>query len=466
YVARAADILLRRDRGAWDTLIDHIVSMSLAELPWATLEYAASRLDTLTEKQSSALASQMNTLVDTDSVDAEAAKNYQNLVFAIPSSHWSTGPLQAHAKKLRARLLALFNQPEYLSTYFPAARDLLSHAPNGEGAAFLKQLFEQAAGAPPAYPILHREMVGFWPEEDEQTGQYGPTNIAQRSIQFIRENPAVEGTGHVLESVVDLVDSGLAESSVRPDVSNVVAVLWPHAPGFIVACLEKIAGYISPSDVKTLVLGNQPKEAKVGDLQAVLSAVADANDEGRCTAIAKEILASAPKQIDDEPDGALSLWCSSLSSKETGVLKALIHDDGLNDDQRERVLRYAITHSDALGLEFFTESLPATLAKPEEPKSVSAIVAKMDDIARLASSRDQKNALVSSLIPSMPDLPREALSVIARVVHRAGGKGALERSSEILEKLDTDQLQIVSEEFPDSKILARYTTDSEGKAAE
>lgn len=454
FMVRGAKLLFRRHREAWDSIADEITSTSLGKLPWSTLQYVGSNFESLTDKQKAALAGLMNTLVDIDDPHAEATPNYQKLVPAIPDAAWSASPLDAHADKLRTRLLALFNQPKYLAAYFPAARHTLAFAPNGQPAAFLKQLFEQVAGIPAAYPALHRDMADGWPEVDEQTGNYDPTGVVNRAVQFINENPGAKRIGYVLKSIVNLVDGDLANESVRPSVSAAAATLWSHDPDSVAECADKMAGYLTPADVRTIAAGTQPSEPKVDKMASVLRSVVDASNQDKLLAITKEVLSAPPTEFAGEPDGAFVTWGSALQDQSAAIFKSLVSDDGLNDDQQERVFRYAVSQRAALGLDFFLDTLPSLLATPAESKVLGAVVAKLDDIAGLASTSDARSALVSALIPSIPNVPRNAFPAVARVVRMAGGKAVLERAS-ILEELDQDQLAVLAQEFSDSREIAQ-----------
>jgi hypothetical protein len=457
YMVRVCETLEEQDRDAWNTVMEHLVEQPLDELPWASREFVASKLGLLSEGHKTALVSQMDQLVNADSVDPNGAKNYRKFIYAVPASEWASPPLQAHVSTLLNRLVAMFNQRDYLSELFPAGRQLLGIAPKGRAGSFLQQLFEQAAGAPATYPLIHREMIGVWPEETDETGTYGPTQVAQRAIQFIKEHPAIDGIGHVFESVVDLVDRGLVAEAVHPEISNAATVLWPQAPSSMVSCIGKIADFLSPADMKKILTGKQPSNLQTEDLQAIADIVAEHGDEERCMTIANEILSAQPKPIDDRPDGSLDIWMKALQSKEPRVLKNLLEITSFNDDQRERVLRYAISRNEILGLSFFTDALPTILKRTEEPKTLAAAVAKIDNIAGLARTDDQKSDLFGILIPTLPALSNEPLVTITRLIRQLGGKGALERNREVIEQLGDDQLAIVSKEMPNSRALTHVT---------
>lgn len=466
YMVRIADILLRRDRGSWDELIGSLAGRPFGELPWIPLEYVASNLHELKDEQKTALAGQMNALVNADAVEAENAEKYARFIAAAPQAEWSSAPLLAHTKTSRARLLAMPTRADYLSAFFPAARMLFGSAPKGQVAAVIKPLFEQAAGSPEAYPILHREMAGNWPEENEQTGQYDPSTIASRAIQFIKENPALTGSGDVFKSVVDIVSRGIVGEDIRNGVSDAASILWPHSPASVVECAGQIASLMTPGDVKKLLTGKQASDLREEEIQPIVNALSVSGGEQRCLDITNEILAAPPKQIGDQPDGALTVWLSSLREKEDGVLKALLKDQVLNEVQKERVLTYAMARGEKLGLAFFVEMAPISLMRPAEAKPLGIITGGIDNIVSLARNSDQRSSLAAALVPTLPGLSNEPLAAVARAINSLNGKGILERNAEVLGKLDFDQLTILSREIPGSKVLARHLKSNGNEAAE
>ncbi|MFD2053666.1 P-loop NTPase fold protein [Mesorhizobium calcicola] len=466
YMVRAAEILIRTDAAAWNGLLKHITSKSFSDLPWTSLEYVASKLGELTEEHKSALATQMNAIINADPVDVEAAEKYARFIATASSSEWSAAPLQGHVKATRVRTLAMSTRPDYLSAIYPAARILLEYAPKAQAGAFLKQLFEQAVGAPDAYPILHREMVGHWPKENDHTGAYEPGGIASRAIQFIRENPAVSGSGDVLKSIVDMEARGLLPESSRGDISGAAAILWRHSPSSVVTCIKDIGTFMMPADVKTLLTGKQPANQNTDDLQTIVDVLAEGADEQRLLSISREVLSVPAKQIGDHPDGALTLWLSSLLGKEKRTLKTLMEDEGLNEEQRERLLNFLLTERERVGLDFFIEIVPLVLARTSEAKPLTLMVNGIDNVLSLARTSDQRSSLVSALIPTLPDHSRETLIMVARSISRLGGKGLLERNTDVLDKMDAEQVKVLSNEFKESKVLAGYARDRGNEAAE
>jgi len=466
YMSRAADILMRRDQDSWHRLMGYITNKPFGELPWESLAYVASHLGDLNEEALAALVGRMNDVVNVDKIETDTAEKYRKFIDATAAMPgWSSNPLATHTRTSRARILAMATNAEYLSEIFPAARKLLGAAPNGQIANVLKPLFEQAAGAPEAYPVLHREMASHWPEQDEQTGPYDADGIASRAIQFIRENPSNSGSGDVFSSIVDMVSRDLVAENIRSGVSNAATILWRHSPRAVAQSMRQIAPYMAVTDIKDLLTGKQPKDPDE-DIQTIVAAISTEADEQRQVEIASQLLVAPPKEINSLPDGALAVWLSSLGSGEGPVIATLLQDDALNEDQRERVLRYAMSRRRELGLPFFLEVAPIILSRTGELKPLAILVNGMEDILVLARDSEQKSSLASALVPTLANLPKESLLSVARAIGQLGGKGILERATDVLQSMDTDQLGILMQAVPGSKVIRNHLESSDTKAAE
>lgn len=454
FMIRVADLMSDKRPEFWNELTGYFAGKPFGDLPWPTLEYLASNLGEIPEASKAALVEQLNALVNADAVDAQVAQKHASFIDTAPEDEWASAPLLGHTKTVRTRVLAMATRPEYLSAVFPSARLLVIRGPKGYAATVLKPLFEQAAGAPDAYPIIHHEMAGYWPEVSEETGSYEPGVIASRAIQFIKENPALPGSGEVFSSIVDIVSRELADQDFHEHVSEAATILWRHSPSVVVKNIGKIASLMTPEDVAKLLAGKRSNDLVESELQTVVYALSDDADEDRCVDIAGALLAVEPRQIGDKPDGALSIWLSSLRGKSEWVLKALVRNDRFNDGQRERILSHVVANRDGLGLEFFVDVMPIILSRTEDAKSLAIAVKAIDGVASLARNNDQKSSLVAAILPTLPTLPHDALHTVARTLKRLGGRGSLERSTDVLDRLDSDQLAILAQEFPDSRIIA------------
>ncbi len=459
YMVRIADILKHQNRESWNKLIDYLISKPFEELPGGPLEYVASNLNELDDAQKGALAKQLNVIVTLDVVGMEKAEKYTRFISISPKVEWSSGPLLKHANLARDRIVAMSTQAEYISAIFPSVRMLFNSAPEGQTATVLTPLFEQAAGSPTAYPILHREMTGYWPEENEQTGRYDPSTIASRALQFIKDNGTLIESGDVFRSVVDMESRDLVEEGIRKGLSDAATIIWPHSPAAVITCIKQIASFIPPRDAKKLLTGKQPDQPENG-IQIIIKALIDEANAERLLAITKEVLATPPLPIEDQPDGVLRLWLLSLQENESQILIELIKDESLNEVQRERIITYAFARKEQLALAFFVEALPIVLAKTDEMKPIAVVVAGIDGILSLARNSDQKSVLATALVPTLSNLPNESMALVARAINKLNGRGILERTKNAWENMDANQMSILAQEIPGSKVIKQYQKSS------
>lgn len=456
FAARGFALLEAIDGDASAAVMDHLISKPFGTLEWPCRELIASRTHGLSAAQKTALVAQMDAVINADDPDDNACVDYVRFVEGAPEAVWAGKPLAQHLEQLLTRLQAMFkDQNQFLTKLFPAGRALLAAAPDGRGAAFLKQLFEQAAGAPEAYVLVHREMVGAWPAESEPFGTYGATQVAERAAQFMEQNPALVGVGSVLDSVADLVSRGIAAASVAPQVAKVPAALWPHCPETIARNAESLGALMSPTDIGALLTGSHPEESVAEQLESIVAAVRATQDREKMLATTRKILATNPVQVNELPDGALSVWMDALGEELPNVLQSLLGDADLNDAQRERLYRGAFVRKEALGMEFFLWALPTAIGDDGLPRLRSAAIESRADIAAMATSDESKSNLVDRIIPVLNKLGGDDLSAMLRLIRELGGKGALERSSDLVDSMDDVSLEIVVREIPDSRVFKR-----------
>ena len=436
-------------------VLDHLIAMPFGALSWPCRELVATRVNNLSAEQKTALVEQMDAVITTDDPNEPACSDYVRFVENAPENAWAGKPLDQHLERLLARLEAMFqDQNQFLTKLFPAGRALMDAAPNGRAATFLKQLFEQSAGVPNGYVVIHRAMVGAWPPESEAIGIYGATQIVGRATEFIEQNPSVSGIEWVLDSIVDLLSREIAAASVQTTVAKAAVIAWPNAAEAVVRNAGKLGSMMSPANVRDLLTGTQPEDKGI-EVEPVLRSVRAAQDREQSVNTALEILSADPVTMNAQPDGALSAWLDVLGKELVPVVESLLSSGDLNDVQKERVHRRALDRKDALGLEFFGAAIPRAIEDGSNPRLRAAAVESTSEIAELATSAPTKSELVGQLVPSLPSVSGEELASLVRVIRELGGKGALERASETVGKIDDENLEIIVREFPESGALKK-----------
>lgn len=77
----------------------------------------------------------------------------------------------------------------------------------------------------------------------------------------------------------------------------------------------------------------------------------------------------------------------------------------------------------------------------------------------MASTGEQKSAFASQLITVLPHVPTDKIEKLATTIRALNGKSLLERSYDTLSKLDQAQLEVIVQEFGDSKPLKKALED-------
>lgn len=455
YMVLASKILEGRDKNSWKKLVEHISTNEIKALPWKSWELLASKWEELDEDEKANIASQMERFITDETHELADLEKYTKLVDALSLGDWAETPLKEHRASVYRRILEKFNDKEYISGIFIVGAKLLKHEPQNTAGNFLSQIMQQAFASPKTYPIIHQNMIGLWPQSSDKTGSYDPTQIAEQGIQFIVEHSTVANIGSVFESIVDLHENGQTSENIENKISESAAILWSQDPLVILKCINKIADYLSPESIQKILTGPQ-KEGQDSDiLSTVTDNIVSNIDDDRKITIAKNVLSAPPKQIDVEPDGAFNNWMKALKSNELTALKELLGADDLNDEQNERIVWYALNRKKELGVSFFIDVLEVILTKENQPKALEAIISNIDDVINLAKTADQKASLYPPLIRSLTSLPSTPLAKITRAIRQLGGEASLEESSTVIDQLDDDQLAIVIQEMPNSKVLQK-----------
>lgn len=181
--------------------------------------------------------------------------------------------------------------------------------------------------------------------------------------------------------------------------------------------------------------------------------------EGVASQVVHSLLEEPPAEISGLGDGALVLWLDALGDGVAANLSGLLTSD-LNDEQVTRLSQYAFDHAPQLGLPFILDVLPGLLTTSERPQTVESVTSNYAALLPLAPSRNEKSSLVAVLIECLPAMSGEQLARTAALVASLSGKGALEKRSDILVRLDSGQIEIVARQIPSSSALAQRVKEA------
>ncbi|OED00938.1 hypothetical protein A9Z06_13450 [Rhizobium sp. YK2] len=457
FMVRAAEIARQRDMGTWSTLLSQLLAESFGGLPATTVSYVASHITELADDQVTAWAAKLTEVINTAVVNEKAAQNYATALDDMPQNIWAIPVYQTHLQQLLSRLIAMYNDKGYQEAFFPSARKLFDFLPPQAAGTFLNTLFEQAYSVPLAFAALHGEMIEKWPAQNDHIGQYNPDQLAVRAAQFVRSHVTNSSiaTGSAFRSGTDLYARIVKGGNSGPELVSAAASLWPIDPDSVLNTINQLRPEYTAPAILPFLIGPQPQEWR---LQQYADAIVHPMPTDTWLAVANLLLAQPPIDMNGLPDGALSVWLNALGDTGDG-LRRLLKSDPLNDDQQERLLQQAFQRRSEVGVAFFVEEINRLLRNFNGAKASRVLYGQLDELAGMASTGEQKSAFASQLIAVLPHVPTDKIEKLATTIRALNGKSLLERSSDTLSKLDQAQLEVIVQEFGDSKPLKKALED-------
>ncbi|MBS3025068.1 hypothetical protein [Acidiphilium multivorum] len=228
-------------------------------------------------------------------------------------------------------------------------------------------------------------------------------------------------------------------------------------PGRVSALSGFAATILTSANVADILTDVQAQDLKNSDLSTLLAATSKAFDQEKRHDAAKRILDSSPVSLLERPDGAFECWVSAVVEDDPGFATDLLADDGLNDEQRNRVLA-RIEDAALAGAPALVEIL---LKDATRPKTRSALVGRLAQVGGACSSDSARSKLADHMILSLPQLSGEEMHLVARQIADLGGTSALERNDEVLAMLDEEQADVLAKAFPSSRRLRKAPSGPE-----
>jgi hypothetical protein len=450
YALRTLDALKDQAKASWDTIISSLTQMELSARPKDVSGYLGRKFGAIEKAVKTELVAKMDGLINANGSDEMSVAGYDTLVKNIPDASWSEAPLKDHLVRLLDRISAMHNIPVYLSQLLPIAAGVFRFAPDGKVGQVLIPLLANAAATPNAYIVVHQCMKKAWPEPGPQIGDFKPDDIVTRACQFIREQPGNNGIGDVYESVCDLAGREMTSAASNQGIADVTPTVWRAAPRQVSLLASFVATILRPASVAEVLTGTQSSDLDRIDLLTLLTAVSKAFDKDKRHGAAKLVLGSAPVPLLERPDGAFECWVLAADENDSGIAIDLLADDSLNDEQKSRVL--VLIGDSTLAVDS-PASIEVVLKDTARPKTRSALIGRLAQVAQACNSGSAKSKLAEHLIASLPSLSGEDLHTVTGQIGYLGGGSVLERSDGILSMLDRDQIDVIAKAFPASRPL-------------
>lgn len=449
---RAAEIMRVAHLGTWQSLIDQLAAIAIKEVSESALHYVGRSLSELSDEQKATWVVQLTVVLNRTQPDDQELNRYRKIVETSDLDQWRSPPLQSHAQLLADRVSNAAAQLKVVSAFFPLALRLIPALPESSSGKSLYTIFEQAFGSPETYIVIHREIRGKWPRPSIEIGAYDGEYLSARATQFINNHRAAEGIGHVFESLVEMVDKGIAPETSRPAIAALVPLIWDSTPESVIAGIGSIVSEIAPSGVASALASSKPEPLAVKE---IIGAIASNADTARRRAITAAILSSAPVPYEGEPDGSLWIWAEALDEDFSTIFREILEDSSLTDDQAQRLVAQILARKRSLSVPFFVSALGALFASSGRTKANALVFTEIDEIAKLARGQSQRSSLANAFISLLPSCSVAQIKIVAPVVRELSGAANVERSADVLADLDDDQLAAVAEVFPESKPLRK-----------
>ena len=453
--APGLNLLLTQSKPAWDKSIGALLQSDVAEMPPKTCFYIGQHAPFLADEHAARLIQQLDAIIQQDPPEQDASANYHEYVRSIPHQAWSTPPWSDHLERLFARINNMYANASFLTAFFPSVIHLFKAAPDERIAGLIAPLFDNAAGAPDAYVVLHASIAGHWPRTDGQIGDYTPDAIVERACQFIEEHPDSPDMADVLGSLIDLSQRRVASEAIDNRIASVMPIVWRVAHHELTANAQYVSKALEPSQAAEILNGDQPPDLSQEDLAALLEPIINTYDDDACFDVLEAILEQQPRPLFDTPDGALGEWLAATGDMSDGIVARALGDDSLNDEQHRRV---AAKLTDAFWVSGDMHSVETVLRRADAPDTRASVLERLQDISNQSLSAGKKAKLSSRLIASLPSLSGDELATVGHVVLKLGGTGALEHAHSVLDELDNDQRHTLRTVLPGSKFLADVNT--------
>ena len=459
FAVKCLDILHAQSNPAWNKAIETILSVGLDEMTSEIGGYIGSRLADMTDANATTLRNHLNTIINNNDPDADHAAIYRAVLGAASPEVWQTEPWTTHLQQAVARCSKMYGRPDFIERILPAIAVLMPCTKQGSATNFLPALFADAAGHPDSYVRAHQAFHGHWPKISEQSGDYRPDEIAARACQFIRENATNADIAAVFLSLIELVEKDLFTEDTKNDIGAIIPLVWLTAPAAVSAHTAVVATMIRPAATVYLVTGAQPSDVDEAVLPTLLTAISGTYDHQRRVDTARALLDAQPVLLSGEPDGALVMWFAAMGEHMDAVARALFAGETLNDEQQVRVA--TLLPWDFWKAENFS-LLGTLLTNSEAPETQAYMLSHLSPITNASKSGTARKNLITTLINTLPQLNVTQIDTVARKINSLQGQAALERTTEILEGLDEDQLDALLIVFPTSQPITGVKNAPEG----
>lgn len=456
-VARhSCDVVLqlsRADKGLATEVLATWAPRVISDLPLPCLGMLTKLLPEEGDSLKVAVVNSLTAILTRETIDDAAANRYSVFCNGLPGSSWDKAPFKGHLDNALTHLANRCANGNYLAAIFPPVAKLLAHATPATLGSSLQQLFQQARSHPAHYALLHRQMIGRWPAPESTLAPYDPSVLFEEAcVTSIGQAATVKDD--VLGSIADMLDRGVLGQEKRARVIDAACAVWKIDPQLALPFLKRYPS-LSVEQIDSLLNTlNFNEPSQIQTLKEAWHVVSRHIGDDACRDVAVALLRRSRIQTEGDADLALNAWLAAQDDDGLGLLKSLLVDANVPDEQRARLWRQAIARSETLSKGFFVDVIPRALSVQDSETTSAAIFDSGQMIEQLMRDSETRSDLARGLMGRFHEYGTKTIKGGAcAMANRLVGNVALKGMS--AENLTADDLEILSGSFGQSRDLDR-----------
>jgi len=441
YALQLVDLLIALHRPSAAEVISSWTKTMFSDLDMRCVGWlAASYLSMLSKDENAAVIASVSQVTENAALSEEEGKRYQEIIKSVPMKAIQSAEFQVYLRQLLPFVQNQYNSSDYLQRVFPALPRIVAACPQTELGNMLYGLFANTQSSIEVFGWLHSQMTGYWPKQSPETGSYNPETIFSGASTVLSQYPQHAMAPSILDSIVDLIKRGIVGVDQATTAVLASCLIWPTYQEASLKAFETLAFAPTLSDIVNLGngidLSNDGQVASLAKAWQLISPLLTIEQRSECTQL---ILAETTKGNAQEPDLCLRLWLHSSSEHES-IVRTLIVDQTLNDDQRKRLWLQAVRVANQLGQVFFLEMLPSILQMADSEETDRSVLDHEQQVSALfAGSTDDRYKLGQILLRSFIVTPTQtAKNALAAWLHRLRVSGVLKELKDLGDVTESD----------------------------
>jgi hypothetical protein len=258
----------------------------------------------------------------------------------------------------------------------------------------------------------------------------------------------------------DMALRGVIDPSGSASVIDTACAIWPYFPS---AALDTLLAFNMAPDVEEITNLSKNVDLQTDDIAALL-AEAWRHYGGILSgpeqlSVTRHILSSVPSSSDAEYDRALRIWIDVVGPRQSSLLREVVLQTDLTDDERQRVWLQAVRVRKDLGPGFFLDVIPLLLLLDDASQTARAVLDAESAVNELFASREQRHDFGKALLRVFANAPTVGIKKgLAGWLKSLAAGGVLRTLGDYTE-LTVEDVELLSQAFPDSQTVRRWLAD-------